>query len=151
MPMTLNVGASQKVADDHYGSRGASVNLEIELDSGLVMDSARLQDRIRQLFGLVRQSLAEELNGNGNSNGHGQPPRTSSKAAPSSQPPDGRRTYGNGRLATAKQVKALYAIARERGFDLRKELRDRYNLDRPEQFTIQQASELIDTLRSNNE
>ncbi len=149
MPMTLSVGVSQKVADDHYGSRGASVNLEIELDSGLVTDSARLQDRIRQLFGLVRQSLAEELNGNGN--GHVQPPRTPAKAAPSSQPPDGRRTYGNGRLATAKQVKALYAIARERGFDLRKELRDRYNLDRPEQFTIQQASELIDTLRSNNE
>jgi hypothetical protein len=47
MPMRLNVGATKKVSDNNYGSRGASVNLEIELDSCLVMDSAKLQERSR--------------------------------------------------------------------------------------------------------
>ena len=66
MPLKLNVGASKKVGENNYGSRGASINVEMELDSALVGDPARLQERIRQLFGLVRTSLAEELNGNGN-------------------------------------------------------------------------------------
>jgi hypothetical protein len=66
MPLKLNVGLSRKIGDSDYGSRGGSVNLELELDSGLVNDSARLQERIRQLFGLVRTSLTEELNGAGN-------------------------------------------------------------------------------------
>ena len=50
MPLRLNVGASQKVSDERYGSRGASVNLDVELDSALVMDPAKLQERVRQLF-----------------------------------------------------------------------------------------------------
>ena len=38
MPLKLNAGLSRKVADGNYGSRGASVNIELELDSGLVDD-----------------------------------------------------------------------------------------------------------------
>src|SRR5439155_26010436 len=65
MPLKLNVGASRKVTDNNYGSRGASMNLELELDASLVADPPKLQERIRELFGLVRASLAEELNGHG--------------------------------------------------------------------------------------
>ncbi len=36
MPMKLNVGLSRKVGEPNYGSRGASVNLELELDAALV-------------------------------------------------------------------------------------------------------------------
>ena len=35
MPLKLNVGASRKVGDNNYGSRGASINLEMELDGTL--------------------------------------------------------------------------------------------------------------------
>src|SRR5207245_8366813 len=54
MPLRLNVGASRKVTDNNYGSRGASVNLELELelDASLVADSPKLRERIRELFGL---------------------------------------------------------------------------------------------------
>src|SRR5262245_51094090 len=75
MPLKLNVGASRKVTDNNYGSRGASINVELELDTSLVGEPARLQERIRQLFGVVRVSLAEELNGsNGHSNGNNHGP-----------------------------------------------------------------------------
>lgn len=64
MPLKLNVGLSRKVGEPNYGSRGGSVNLEVEVDSGMATDPGKLQERIRQLFGLVRTSLAEELNAN---------------------------------------------------------------------------------------
>ena len=36
MPMKLNVGVSRKVGLPDYGSVGASCNLELELDAGLL-------------------------------------------------------------------------------------------------------------------
>ena len=36
MPMKLNVGVSRKVGLPDYGSVGASCNLELELDSGML-------------------------------------------------------------------------------------------------------------------
>ena len=65
MPLRINVGLSRKVGEANFGSRGASVNVEMELDSALVGDPGKLRERIRQIFGLVRTSLAEELNGSG--------------------------------------------------------------------------------------
>src|SRR6476661_6134426 len=71
MPLKLDVGLTRKVTDNNYGSRGASVNIELEVDGSLVADPTRLRERIRELFGLVRTALAEELNGG---NGHAAPP-----------------------------------------------------------------------------
>ena len=59
----LNVGASRKVSDNHYGSRGGNVNIELELDSTLALDSQKLRDHIRKLFDLANASLSEELQG----------------------------------------------------------------------------------------
>lgn len=72
MPIKLNIGLSQKVGDNNYGSRGATVNVELEVESALANDPGKLQDRIRQVFNLVRASVAEELNGHG---GHAEAPR----------------------------------------------------------------------------
>ena len=59
----LNVGASRKVSDNHYGSRGGCVNVELELDATLALDSQKLRDHIRKLFDLANASLEEELQG----------------------------------------------------------------------------------------
>ena len=40
---------------------GASINIEAEVDSATLEEPARLKERIRQLFALVRTSLDEEL------------------------------------------------------------------------------------------
>ena len=61
----LNAGFSRKVGEANYGSRGASVNLELELESNLIDSPDKMHDRIRALFGLARKAVDEELqNGN---------------------------------------------------------------------------------------
>jgi hypothetical protein len=153
IPLKLSVGASRKIAADHFGSRGAVINLEIEVDSSLIADSTKLQERIRHFFNLVRQSLAEELNG-----GYGQRPplRNSSKQAASpSQAVNGTKpshasSNGSDRHATSKQIKALFAITKRQSIDLHKLLRLRFNVEQPEELSLKEASSLIDALRSAN-
>ena len=62
----LNAGFSRKVGEANYSSRGASVNLELELESSLASDPEKMQEKIRNLFLLARKAVDEELkNGNG--------------------------------------------------------------------------------------
>ncbi len=73
--LKLNVGFTKKVGEANYGSRGAAVNLELELDSTLVGDTDRLKERIRHLFGLAKASVDEELAAGGQpgTNGNSEP------------------------------------------------------------------------------
>ncbi len=142
MPLKVNVGLSRKVGEENYGSRGASVHVEMELDGSLVNDPAKLQERIRQLFGLVRQSVADELNGasgtgNGNrTNGHAEA-KNGAQA----------RQANNVRQATQSQVKAIFAITRSQGLNLGQLLRDRFQVERADDLSLKQASALIDELK----
>ena len=61
MPLKTNIGVSRKVADNNYGSRSASVNLEVELDSSLIEEPERFRERVRQLFRMAWQAVDEEL------------------------------------------------------------------------------------------
>jgi hypothetical protein len=155
MPLKLNVGLSRKVGEPNYGSRGASVNLELEVDASLIAEPANLKERIRQCFGLVKASLAEELNGG---NGHHQP----SNQENGHQQPRTRPTNGNGtsryngqrnnspRPATLSQVKAIYGIARNQHIDLAQFLQERFQVERPDDLTIREASQVIDELKSSD-
>jgi len=157
MPLKTNIGVSRKVADNNYGSRGASVNLEVELDSTLINEPERFHDRIRQVFRLAQQSVDEELarqnapnghdnghtattNGNGHhANGNGHNGNGNGHAAP-------RRS--NARKATASQARALHAIADRQGFDLAAELQTRFGVNEPEELSITEASQTIDDLKA---
>lgn len=134
MPMTLNVGLSKKVGETNYGSRGASVNLETELDAGVVNDPDRLRDRIRQMFQLARSAIQEELNGEGH--------------AATGQRGGGTGHNGNqrDRPATDAQCRALRTIAQRQNRDLSQLLNQRFSCQQPEQITLRQASALIDEL-----
>jgi len=63
MPLKLNCGVCRKIGEADYGSRGASVNIELEVEADLVNSPQRLHDRIRQLFRLAKASVEEELTG----------------------------------------------------------------------------------------
>ena len=62
MPLRLNVGVSRKLGLPHYGSAGASCNIEVELDSHLLQnDPEGLQAQIRTAFIAAREAVADEL------------------------------------------------------------------------------------------
>jgi len=144
--LKLNVGLSRKIGEANYGSRGASVNLELEVESALAGDPQTLQDRIRSLFRLARESVDEELNGNGQANGHhGNGHSNGNGHNPNGHSNGSRRS--NGRSATASQVRAIHAIASRQRIDLAGELRQRYDVDRPDDLSISEASELIDSIK----
>lgn len=165
MPLRLNVGLSRKVGEAGYGSRGCSINLELEVDSALVDEPGRLQGRIRELFGLVQESINEELYGvtgtapasppanSGNGNGTGDssrrhaPPRSTANGNGHSR---GQQRGSTAPPATVSQVRALKLISERQRLDLVGRVRDQYGVGDPEQLTIAQASELIDVLNRNN-
>jgi hypothetical protein len=138
MPMKLNVGISRKVGEANYGSRGASVSFDVELEANLVHEPQQLRERVRYLFGLAEEAVEEELRGHGqeglndrNSNGHGG---------------NGNRP-ANGRKATVSQVRAIHAIAVRNGVDLEVRLREEFHVSRPDDLSIGDASKLIDSLK----
>jgi hypothetical protein len=140
--LKLNVGFSRKTGESNFGSRGASVNLELEAESGLAGDPDRLKERIRHLFGLAKASVEEELNGQ-STNGH-----TAGPAAANGNGQSKGHRQDSARRATASQARDLRAIAERQGTDLQDALRRRYDVDQPEQLSIIQASELIDSLKA---
>jgi len=162
MPMKLNVGVSQKVGLPNFGSVGASCNLEMELDAGLLeKDLDGFHARIRAAYVAAHQAVHDEL-------ARLHAPATNGAGAPSpararSSARNGTaRVNGNGsvatrvqndrpqgpRPATANQVKAIQAISRRQNTDLVGLLRHEYEIERPEDLSIGQASELIDLLKN---
>jgi hypothetical protein len=145
--LKVNVGASKKVADQKYGSRGASVNLEVELDASLVTDPGKFQEKVRYLFSLARLSVAEELNG---SNGNGHAPKSDANGPSNTPSPNGNGTpRSNGqRKATQSQIKAIHSIARNRRIDIAQFLNERFHVNKPDDLTIKEASQTIDELKA---
>ncbi|MGO9597323.1 MAG: hypothetical protein ACLP7Q_04815 [Isosphaeraceae bacterium] len=160
MPMKLNVGVSRKVGLPDYGSVGASCNLELELDAGLIdKDLDVFHARVRSAYVAAHQAVHDEL-------ARLQVPVDASAEQPSQQLARNgfAKTQGNGsstraqddrsrvrKPATPKQVKAIQAIARRQNTDLGRLLQQEYEVASPEDLTIRQASELIDMLKAGEE
>jgi len=160
--MKRNVGVSRKIGMPDYGSVGASCNLELELDTGLLeKDLDGFHARVRGAYIAAHQAVHDELARLQVpvSNGAGSP----SPARAGTPTRNGStRENGNGavaartqsdrtrapRPATGKQVKAIQAIARRQNTDLVGLLRHEYEIQRPQDLTIGQASELIDLLKN---
>jgi hypothetical protein len=101
MPLRTNIGVSRKVADNNYGSRGASVNLEVELDSTLIQDPKLFHERIRQVFHLAQQAIDEELGRQQGPASHATYGSNGHAAQPSNNGNNGHAaTNGNGHTAT---------------------------------------------------
>ena len=135
MPLRLNIAMSRKIGEPNYGSRGATVGLEMEVDTSLVDQPPELQQRIANLFRLAKVAVDRELDtaalGNGSSDNH-----------------NGTVIGGTRRrAATAAQLRAIRAIAEERNIDLPAELQHRFQVDRLDELSVDQASRLIDAIK----
>jgi hypothetical protein len=178
MSVKLNIGLSRKVGEANYGSRGASINLEVELDNGMLNDPDQLRERVHDLYVLARQSVDEELqrpaeagpsefsHGNGNGNGSGRAATAANcnghangHAANGNGNSNGYASHGNshsngqhGRVevarATQSQIRAIFAISKRQGLDPKSLVSERYRVYRMEDLTIREASTLIDELKN---
>jgi len=138
--LKVNACFSQKVGQPDFGSRGASVSLEVELESGLVNQPDHLQEHIRHLFRLARDAVEQEPD---------------FRAAPDGRdtvPGDGQQDGGHrgrrGRRATRSQILAIHGIATRQGIDLDGLLRDRYRVCQLYELSVSEASRLIDELKA---
>jgi len=131
----LNAGVSRKVGEPNYGSRGATVNVELELESSAAQDTHLLHDRIRRLFAIAREAVAEELG-------------LSTQATPplASQPVVANGNGNSVRHASDAQIRAINAICNRLGLDPHAE--SHHRLGRSIQdLTLPEASTLIDQLK----
>lgn len=127
MPLKLNIALSRKIGEPNFGSRGATVGLEMEVDSSLLDQPRQLHERVARLFRLAKQSVDRELG-------------TSDRA-------DVEPTV---RPATMAQIRALHAIANRQQLDLTAEIQSRFGVGRPDDLSLEQASQLIDAIKPSN-
>ena len=143
----LSVGACKKITDGNYGSRGGNVNIELELDSSLALDSQKLRDHIRKLFDLANASLSEELQAN---NEH-------SSVEDSHHHRDGGSFNGNGaghavsvvpvRYASEKQLALIQGLLRKSKIPYQPLLGE-CKVGSFNELTVQQASRMIESLKA---
>ena len=143
--MKLNAGFSRKVGEPNYGSRGASVNVELEVESSLVGDADALMNRIRNLFAIAKRAVDAELNGtpasqdspNSQTNHHG-------NGSQNSRSTDGEPV----RNATVSQLRAIRSICNRQGLDAAQLANERFQVDDLNELTLREASTLIDHLKT---
>jgi hypothetical protein len=142
----LNVGACRKVSDNHYGSKGGNVNIELELDSSLALDSQKLRDHIRKLFDLANASLEEELHSN-----------NEPACVDETHHHDGATLNGNGagnavtavpvRYASEKQLALIQGLLRKSKIPYQPLLGE-CKVSSFNELTVQQASRMIESLKA---
>jgi hypothetical protein len=61
MALKLNVGLQKKIGLPEYSSAGASINIELELDSGLIGDPTRFQEAVNEAYEAARTALDDQV------------------------------------------------------------------------------------------
>ena len=137
----LNVGLSRKLGQANYGSKGGSVNLEVEVAD---LDHDKLRDSIHRLFNLAKQSLEEELGAEGQEV-HDKPlvQVTAQATGQTLQ----EAVSAQGKLVTGKQLSFLQNLARTQRRNLEKECLEAFQT-LPERLSSKQASQLIECWRN---
>ena len=137
----LNVGLSRKIGQANFGSKGGSVNLEVEVAD---LDHTKLRESIHKLFTLAKQSLEDELGQDGVDVQDKPIVHVSVK-------PEGQTLQevlsSQARLVTGKQLTFLQNLARVQRRNLEQECEQAFQAS-PERLTSKQASTLIERWRN---
>jgi hypothetical protein len=174
MPLIVNVGLSQKIGLPNYSSLGASVHVEYETDSLLLLTNVEaFQRQVQDAFAACRQAVQDELTRQDPASPAGDPlaaspsadqvaerttchtadPAADDRPAPSNGHPArlAARPRSSGlRRATANQIRAIEAIVARHNVDLAGLLAERFHTDQLSNLSITQASDLIDQLQTDS-
>lgn len=144
--MKLSVGLSRKVSDNHFGSSGGNLGIEVEVDSTLLNDPSRFQDHIQSLFQMVRKALEEELDHKeeGNSKEIKDPVDPN---APDSHEPATPTQNLPIRKASERQLCLIQELVRKAKIPFKPLLEER-KVSALHELTLQQASGLITELKA---
>ena len=122
------------------------MNIELELDSSLALDSQKLRDHIRKLFDLANASLSEEL----------QVSNEPASVEDSHHQRNDDSFNGNGaghavtvapvRFATEKQIICIQGLARKHGVPV-PELLKQAGVRVFNDMSVRQASQMIESLK----
>ena len=145
----LNVGACRKVSDNHYGSKGGNVNIELELDSSLALDSQKLRDHIRKLFDLANASLSEELHANNEPACVDEPHHQRNDDSFNGNGAGHAVTVTPVRFATEKQLSLIQGLLRKSKVPFQPLLGE-CKVSSFNELTVQQASRMIESLKNSS-
>ena len=143
----LSVGACKKITDGNYGSRGGNVNIELELDSSLALDSQKLRDHIRKLFDLANASLLEELQGTAEPASGEELRHQHNDDSFNGNGAGNAVTAAPVRYATEKQIICIQGLARKHGVPVT-ELLKQAGVRVFNDMSVRQASAMIESLKS---
>jgi hypothetical protein len=159
MPLTVNVGYSQKLGRPDFGSVGASCHVECELDGRLVFDDPNeFQTRVRDLYAACTQAVHDQLSPHQTgSPDHSSAPRNgvrkSAKEARSAGPAESKSATNGAanHSASSRQIEYLNQLARQiDGLGIRRleSLAQRICGKPLPNLSSLDASSLIDTLKA---
>jgi hypothetical protein len=115
--------------------------VEVEVDSSVAIDPKRLRERARALYAIARKAIDEELGA----------AETVEEAIEVNGAVGVERQISTGgtTLATAGQVRAVFAICRSQELNPFELVQTRFGRKRIEDLSIREASCLIDELKRN--
>ena len=143
--LSANVSKKVPVPDVEFSSQSYSAGMEIEVAERSGKDD--LKQKIRSLYALLEEAIDGQIKGGAqNTKPQRNPPSASRKDSSNSA------AGNNGRRATEAQVKAIFAIGRDRGYskqEIQSMVSKRFEAEKPSELSIAQASSLIDMLKGN--
>lgn len=149
MTHNVTVGLQQKIGQPNFGSIGASCSIEVHLDDDEAVHPEVVTARVRQAFAQCRDCITKELSLHDAAQSTEPSSRERDSRPTASRPPAERSRTSDRpqRSATEAQVRAIRAIASKAGLSLASELERGFGVRNPNQLTIAQASQLIDSLK----
>ena len=143
--LRLNASFSKKVPIEgqDYSSQSYHASVEVEIPDGLSPE--QLRDRIHDTFGLVRDSVENELGGQVSA-----VPAPAQPSQPQQQPVSAPAKPTDA-PASSKQIHYLTTLALDRGMDLRalnSACQRDFGVTSVEALSRRQASELIDRMNA---
>ena len=152
--LSASVSKKVPVPDVEFSSQSYSAGMEVEVSSGT--EPEEIQKKLKVLYALLERSIDAQLAAGQSEAPQPLPDQPSRRGINGRETrPNGHRT-GNGtrnaRTATEAQVRAIQAIAGDRGYSeqgLADLLSSRFGARTVEALSIGDASHLIDLLKNN--